>query len=94
MTHIYFAMLSSGAFVAGDSSTKITSYAYPTSIFADGAKKNPEKVAQEMLKEELRSLHIGDLGQSYDRGNWKLIHDATADHTTRGIIDSIMGELE
>jgi hypothetical protein len=41
-----------GGFLAGDTVRGITSYAYPTSEYSVKARRNPEKVASEMLSAE------------------------------------------
>lgn len=41
-----------GAFIAGDSETGLTSYAYPSSEFAEKARRTPTKVAAEMMESE------------------------------------------
>ncbi|MCW2242223.1 hypothetical protein [Azospirillum canadense] len=44
-----------GGFLAGDTETGLTSYAYPTSSDATKAKRNPAKVAAEMMANETAS---------------------------------------
>lgn len=39
-----------GAFIAGDTDTEATSYAYPTSTYATAAKRDPEGTAREMTR--------------------------------------------
>jgi hypothetical protein len=62
-----------GAFVAGDTTTGITCYAYPTSEHATKAKKNPLKVAEAMILGEMLSLHESADGKDYDARNWAQI---------------------
>lgn len=82
---------SDGGFVAGDSITGLTAYAYPTSVDAETAKRDAARIAMEMLNHEISHsyAHASESGKDYDRRNWKLLHDFTADHTTRAIIDAI-----
>ena len=47
---IVYRMFEDGGFVAGDTATERTSYAYPTSTHAIDAKRNPAKVAAEMVE--------------------------------------------
>jgi hypothetical protein len=47
-----YRLLPDGAFVAGDTSTGRTAYAYPTSDHATQAKRQPERVAREMVDRE------------------------------------------
>lgn len=45
---IIYLLDTDGAFIAGDTDTEATAYAYPTSEHATKAKRNPEGVAREM----------------------------------------------
>ena len=49
---IMYHLDSDGGFSAGDTDTGITAYAYPTSAYANRAKRDPEKVARDMLARE------------------------------------------
>jgi hypothetical protein len=51
---IVHKLLPDGGFVCGDTETRITSYAYPTSTHATSAKRNPTKVAAEMMANQVR----------------------------------------
>ncbi len=57
-----------GGFTAVDLETGISAYAYPTSILALAAKKQPIKTARRMIKAELMisHLHTGEI-QRRDR---------------------------
>ena len=58
-----------GAFVAGDTETRITVYAYPTSIHALGAKRHAKAVARIMIEEETRHGLAHEM--EYDARNWE-----------------------
>ena len=55
---ILYKICEDGAFVAGDTESGLTSYAYPTSTHADDARRNArkpvclERLARDMLKAE------------------------------------------
>lgn len=70
---IYYHLGADGSFVAGDSVTRVTSYAFPTSTHATKARRSPASVAKEMLDQEnefsSRAM-IGDHVQQYDERNW------------------------
>jgi hypothetical protein len=65
-------ILDDGAFVVGDTVTRRTSYAFPTSASAKAArKKNPGWVAAEMIGSENATGSYRDkCSESYDRENW------------------------
>ena len=63
-----------GGFICGDTSTEMTSYAYPTSTYAAQAKRNPVKVATEMLAYEHPSYRRYDSIALYDRRNWERLN--------------------
>lgn len=68
---IVFKMLDDGAFVAGDTETQRTSYAYPTSPHATEAKRKPIDVAHEMMKNENCSTRDRSAPIFlYDQRNW------------------------
>lgn len=75
---IVFRMLNDGGFVAGDRDTEITSYAYPSSPHAIVAKRYPKLVAEEMMAGERKSYRAIPAIQEYDRKNWLLLADASA----------------
>jgi hypothetical protein len=73
---ITFTLTDDGAFVAGDYSTGLTCYAYPTSANATRARRNPKGAAEDMLRHQFAcTLH--DRGP-YDKANWKRLSDAGA----------------
>lgn len=55
---ILYKVCEDGAFVAGDTESGLTSYAYPTSTHADDARRNArkpaylERLARDMLKDQ------------------------------------------
>ena len=69
---IVHRLLPDGGFVAGDTDTGETSYAYPTSESATRAKRHAELIAAEMVKRANAAaswipLHIA---QPYNARNW------------------------
>jgi hypothetical protein len=73
---IVYKLLDNGGFVAGDTETRLTCYAYPSSVYAVTAKRNSEKIAGEMIRDEMwrngkvvRTGHC--LSTEYDVQNWK-----------------------
>ena len=87
---IYHAFTKEGYFVAGDSVTGITSIAYPTSEYAEEAKKNAGQTAIEMIAAELSTFHGEEAGKAYDLRNWMKLHDAESCHTVRSILNTRM----
>ena len=67
---VIYKFLENGAFVAGDTLTRITGYAYQTSINARLARQNPLKIASEMVRQQNGYQHILD---EYNAQNWELI---------------------
>lgn len=66
---IVFNLESDGGFLAGDTETGFTSYAYPTSTHADFAKRQPgaqAKIAAEMMEVEIATPYRVE----YDARNW------------------------
>jgi len=74
---IVYELLTDGGFVAGDTETGFTSYAYPTSSHATMAKRQASRVAAEMVKS---ANAFGDIvGRSdYDARNWHKLARAVA----------------
>lgn len=68
-----YKLLENGAFVAGDIDTGLTSYAYPSSIYAKGARNNPAAIAEIMMIAEIPSLHASSYVAEYDASNWELL---------------------
>lgn len=68
-------LLPDGGFVAGDTQSRLTSYAYPTSVSAIAAKRDPNKIAHEMMRAEniLLKLRSTFPRPDYDARNWQLL---------------------
>lgn len=49
---IKYLLMADGAFVAGDTETRVTVYAHATSVHAHCAKRDPERTAERMLDEQ------------------------------------------
>lgn len=78
---IRFRLLPDGGFVAGDSQTGRTVYAYPTSNNARHAQHIPEYVAQAMLLDTNRMATDRDTSpicREYDARNWALLAEVAA----------------
>jgi len=69
---IVHRLLDCGAFVAGDTDTGETSYAYPTSDHARRAKRYPDLVAREMIKRANASASFmpSDISGPYNARQW------------------------
>lgn len=68
-----------GGFIAGDTKTKVTSYAYPSSANASHAKRAPDRVAAEMMKSENAYGRHGFTHEiDGDHRNWTKLDMATA----------------
>lgn len=69
-----------GAFLAGDTETEATAYAYPTSIHATTAKRNPEKVANEMTRQTHYTNQFcpKDIVDRANARNWSKLHSDDA----------------
>ena len=67
-----------GGFTCGDTDTEHTAYAYPSSVHATAAKRNPAKVAAEMLRQAnyLNPLLPGDIVTSANMRNWLTLNNA------------------
>lgn len=74
---IQFKMLEDGGFVAGDSETRITCYAYPTSDHAEAAKREPRIIAAEMIESENAGHRAWMPREDYDARNWERIGTPT-----------------
>lgn len=67
---IIFKHDADGAFICGDTVTRMTSYAYPTSANAQQARKAPQAIAEDMLRGQTR--HAGWTHEAdYDARNWR-----------------------
>lgn len=64
---IIYKLEEDGGFRCGDTESNLTSYAYPSSLDAKQAKKNPVKVSARMIANE--GVMRGD--GSYDKRNWE-----------------------
>lgn len=69
---VKFKLLADGGFVAGDTFTEKTSYAYPTSTHATTARRLPERVALEMVQSANRLT--GCDTTDYDARMWAMIN--------------------
>lgn len=70
---IVYNLLPDGGFVCGDTQTRATSYAYPSSIHAVSARKRPAKVAIEMIEQANDWLNAHDVCSTtanYNLRNW------------------------
>jgi hypothetical protein len=73
---IVYKMLPDGGFLAGDTETRRTSYAFATSPFALLANKSPEKIATEMMRE--RNLFSWNDLPPYEGANaehWRILKE-------------------
>ena len=71
MTIVYH-MMPDGGFVCGDTKTRMTSYAYPTSWHAVIARRTPAHVAAQMLaKETVWQRVLAPHAKDYDARNWE-----------------------
>jgi hypothetical protein len=74
---IVYNLLPDGGFVCGDTETRRTSYAYPSSPHADAAKRKPAKVALEMMaRENACTFAASPLCASYNVRNWNELEDS------------------
>jgi hypothetical protein len=73
---IVYRTLDDGGFVAGDTATERTSYAYPTSTYATMAKRHAERTAAEMMTSE--NIHRHGNGAPFgdhDARNWVRLNE-------------------
>ena len=77
---IVYKLLPDGAFIVGDTETRNTSYAYPTSTNATQAKRKPVKVAAEMTERANRLAECvpSKFAKEYDARNWERLGAAQA----------------
>ncbi len=61
---IIHAFDADGGFLAGDTATGLTAYSYPTSPYATRAKRDPAKVAAQLLARETQ--RVSDYSPQYD----------------------------
>lgn len=67
---IQYRMLEDGAFIAGDTNTGRTAYAYPTSSHATLARRLPARIAAEMIASANRETVSQEIRDDYDERNW------------------------
>lgn len=67
-----------GGFTCGDTETMHTAYAYPSSIHARDAKRDPDKAVAEMLRHAnyLNPLLPGDIVARANERNWRTLHNS------------------
>ena len=71
--NIIFRMLPDGGFIVGDRTTGLTSYAFPTSIYAEAARFWPARAATLMLQQENKCAAARAIFKSvreFDAQNW------------------------
>lgn len=66
---IKFRFAQGGAFVAGDTETGLTSYAYPSSTYAEQAARS-DKWAAKIAAKMVRKLKGNPYRDEYDLRNW------------------------
>lgn len=75
---IVYKLDAQGGFTCGDTETKLTSYAYPTSAWADTSRKHPGNVAEAMLVDEgWRKPSSPTWVRDYDKRNWSRLEVST-----------------
>ena len=74
---IVFFLLPDGGFVCGNTESRVTSYAYPSSPYANCAINAPKTAAIRMLEDESANLRMNQAVRKYDTRNWRLMADAT-----------------
>ena len=74
-----------GGFTCGDTETMHTAYAYPSSIHATDAKRDPDKVAAEMLRQMnyLNSRLSRDTVVRANERNWRTLHNTITTATAK-----------
>lgn len=78
--NVIFKMLPDGGFIAGDTDSRLTSYAYPSSPHAIVAKKYPRTVAEDILGAEKLHYRQLDSVKEYDARNWKILEEGTVNN--------------
>ena len=74
---VVYNLLTDGSFVAGDTVSERTSYAYPTSEYADWGRCDPARAAETMMANE-NSLGVWrDNAKEYDAQNWERLKGVT-----------------
>lgn len=64
-----YRLMSCGAFVAGDTATGLTSYAYPTSLYAETAARSDKWAADTAARMVRKQIDNPDR-DDYDLRNW------------------------
>lgn len=76
---IRYRLLPDGGFVAGDTETGRTAYAYPTSPRAEAARKRPEATATAILADSAGLLaQLLPERPEYHLANWDLLDEVAA----------------
>ena len=77
---VTYKQTENGGFVCGDTDTRRTSYAYPTSPYATLARKMPDRIAADMMAATNRFTVTGrgvvagtDALTEYDARNWAVL---------------------
>lgn len=89
---IVFKLLADGAFVCGDTESRATCYAYPTSPFAEQAKKTPETVAADMMRDEPLWPRSSPEIRNHDNRNWARLQPVKAGPIAREVMRHISVE--
>ena len=72
---IVYKLDSDGGFTCGDTESRVTVYAYPTSPMASSAKRDPLATATVRLERENRASFRGSplIVADYDARNWRVL---------------------
>lgn len=70
---IRYRLLPDGGFVVGDTDSSRTAYAYPSSPYADDARKRPALTAHAMINDALALTSPVYIQREYDSRNWALL---------------------
>lgn len=66
----------SGGFVVGDTTSGLTAYAFPSSSHANLAKRDPDKVARQMIASESMACRVLADVKTTDARHWATINNA------------------
>jgi hypothetical protein len=75
---IVYRFTPDGGFVAGDTESRLTAYAYPDSTCATQAKRNPPLIARHMISQESASFRKLASVRDYDARNWQEMYREVA----------------
>lgn len=75
---IKYRLLPDGGFVAGDTDSSRTAYAYPTSPYAEDAAKRPALTAHAMINDAIACTSPVYIQRDYDARNWALLAEVAA----------------